>query len=65
MALQVGILGATGYTGVELIRLLLAHPEVRLTMVTSERYAGQKLADVFPTFRDRCDLTLQKFLLKK
>ncbi len=65
MALQVGILGATGYTGVELIRLLLAHPEVRLTMVTSERYAGQKLADVFPTFRDRCDLTLQKISTKE
>lgn len=60
MTIQVGILGATGYTGVELIRLLLSHPEVKLTVLTSERFAGQKISEVFPALRGRCDLPLAK-----
>jgi N-acetyl-gamma-glutamyl-phosphate reductase len=45
---SVAIVGATGYGGVELIRLLQAHPQVRLAYLSSESYAGQRLAEVYP-----------------
>ena len=45
---NVAILGATGYGGVELIRLLRAHPQVRLAFLHSETYAGQRACDVYP-----------------
>src|SRR6266550_3829180 len=47
---KVGIVGASGYSGEELVRLLLAHPHAELTAVTSRQYAGQTLAQVFPKF---------------
>jgi N-acetyl-gamma-glutamyl-phosphate reductase len=47
---NVGIVGASGYSGEELLRLLLAHPQVRLTTVTSRQYAGKTVAQVFPRF---------------
>jgi N-acetyl-gamma-glutamyl-phosphate reductase len=47
---RIGIVGASGYSGEELVRLLLAHPEAQLTAVTSRQYAGQTLAQVFPRF---------------
>ncbi len=63
--IRVGVLGATGYTGVELVRLLLQHPNVTITTLTSERSAGEKYADVFPTFRGQCDLKLEKIHAKE
>ena len=45
---KVAILGASGYTGAELIRLLATHPRVRLTALTADRKAGQPMASVFP-----------------
>lgn len=45
---DVAIIGATGYGGVELIRLLQAHPEVRLAFLSSESYAGRRVSDVYP-----------------
>lgn len=51
MSVAVGILGATGYTGAELFRLLALHPEVRLAYVSSERFGGQPLAATFPHLR--------------
>jgi N-acetyl-gamma-glutamyl-phosphate reductase len=57
--LNVAIVGASGYTGLELIRILYRHPEVALTCLTSEQSAGRKISDIFPTLRDRCDLTLE------
>jgi N-acetyl-gamma-glutamyl-phosphate reductase len=47
---QVAIIGASGYSGEELVRLLLSHPYAELTAVTSRQYAGQTLAQVFPKF---------------
>ena len=47
---QVAIVGASGYSGEELVRLLLSHPHAELTAVTSRQYAGQTLAQVFPKF---------------
>ena len=47
-SVRIGILGATGYTGVELLRLLPDHPSARVECLTSERYAGQPIGSVFP-----------------
>jgi len=47
---RVAIIGASGYSGEELVRLLLNHPHVELVAVTSRQYAGQTLAQVFPKF---------------
>jgi N-acetyl-gamma-glutamyl-phosphate reductase len=47
---KIGILGASGYTGSELVRLLLRHPNVEIVLLTADRRAGQKMADVFPQF---------------
>ena len=47
---NVAIIGATGYGGVELIRLLRSHPQVRLAFLSSETYAGRRLCDVYPHF---------------
>lgn len=49
MKTRVGIIGATGYTGVELLRLLLRHPEVEVTALTSQKYAGLPIDQVFPS----------------
>ncbi len=57
--LNVAIVGASGYTGLELIRILHCHPEVAVTCLTSEQSAGKKISDVFPTLRGRCELTLE------
>ena len=59
MKTRVGIIGATGYTGVELLRLLLHHPEVEVTALTSQKYAGIPIDQVFPSltnhFRLECE----------
>jgi N-acetyl-gamma-glutamyl-phosphate reductase len=47
---KIGILGASGYTGAELVRLLLRHPRVEIVLLTADRRAGQKMGDVFPQF---------------
>src|SRR3989449_5007269 len=47
---KVAIVGASGYSGEELARLLLQHPQVELTAVTSRQYAGQTVAEVYPKF---------------
>ena len=47
---KVAIIGASGYSGEELVRLLLSHPHAELAAVTSRQYAGQTLAQVFPKF---------------
>jgi len=52
---RVAIFGATGYTGFELIRMLLAHPGVKLSVLTSEQYSAQPLEQAFPPFRGKLD----------
>lgn len=53
---KVGIVGGTGYTGVELLRLLAVHPHVVLTVITSRGDAGTPVADMFPNLRGYVDL---------
>src|SRR5205823_14971113 len=47
---RVGVLGASGYTGAELLRLLIAHPRVEIALLTADRKAGQEIGAVFPQF---------------
>lgn len=54
--IKVGIVGGTGYTGVELLRLLARHPKVELTAITSRKEAGMKVAEMFPNLRGRVGL---------
>ncbi len=53
---SVGIVGGTGYTGVELLRLLLRHPQVTVQILTSRTEAGKRVADMFPSLRGHTDL---------
>ncbi|HWH41956.1 MAG TPA: N-acetyl-gamma-glutamyl-phosphate reductase [Usitatibacter sp.] len=54
--IKVGVVGGTGYTGVELLRLLAMHPQVEVTAITSRAEAGVRVADYFPSLRGRYDL---------
>lgn len=54
--IDVGIVGGTGYTGVELIRLLALHPQVNLAVITSRSEAGTAVADMFPSLRSAVDI---------
>lgn len=53
---KVGVVGGTGYTGVELLRLLAQHPGVELSAITSRGEAGSSVADMFPSLRNRVDV---------
>ena len=57
--IKIGIAGASGYTGLELIRLLVGHPGVELTVLTSETFQGQNIAEVFPSLNGIVDLELR------
>jgi N-acetyl-gamma-glutamyl-phosphate reductase len=54
--IKIGIVGGTGYTGVELLRLLASHPEADVRAITSRKDAGTKVADMFASLRGRYDL---------
>lgn len=56
--LRIGIVGATGYVGIELVRLLSAHRRFRMTRLVSQSYAGRRFADVCPAFAHLVDLEL-------
>lgn len=68
MSLQIAIIGATGYTGSELVRLLKDHPDVTIQSITSESYRGQKFSDVHPQFlgiEDQVLVSAQEAVAKK
>lgn len=54
--LRAGVVGGTGYTGIELLRLLVMHPQVELQCVTSRSHAGNPVADMFPNLREHTDI---------
>lgn len=54
--IKVGVVGGTGYTGVELLRILAGHPQVEVVAITSRAEAGVKVADYFPSLRRRYDI---------
>lgn len=55
--IKVGIVGATGYTGVELLRLLASHDGVEVVIATSRAAAGRRVDEAFPNLRGHCELT--------
>ena len=54
--IKVGVVGATGYAGAELVRLLLGHPQVALSAISSVTFAGLALSEVYPAYRGLCDM---------
>ena len=60
MAIKVGVVGAAGYAGVELVRLLMAHPAFEVAAITSNADAGMCLADVYPSFAGVSNLVFSR-----
>lgn len=58
--IKVGIIGGTGYTGVELLRLLAQHPQVELKVITSRGEAGKRVSELFPNLRGHVDLAFSE-----
>jgi len=56
---RVGVVGASGYTGLELIRLLCRHPKVKVTVLTAEKNVGQPIWKIFPSVLGEVDLVCQ------
>ena len=54
--IKIGIVGGTGYTGVELLRLLAEHPHAQVQLITSRKEAGISVGEMFPSLRRRYDL---------
>ncbi len=50
MKIKAGIVGATGYAGAELVRLLTSHPQAEIAAISSVSFEGQKLSDVYPSY---------------
>ncbi len=57
--INIGIIGGTGYTGVELLRLLAAHPAANVVCITSRSEDGQLVSDLYPSLRGHYDLAYQ------
>ncbi len=55
---RISIIGATGYVGVELVRILSLHPYVKISRLVSQSFAGKLFSDVYPSFRGICDIRL-------
>lgn len=58
---RVGIIGATGYAGAELVRLLVGHPSVSLSLITSRQFAGARFSDAYPAMKGVADLICQPY----
>ena len=63
--IRVAIVGATGYAGAELVRILSNHPEVELTVVTSRQFAGTRFDQVYPAFYGVVDLICEAYSLDR
>ncbi len=59
MKIKVGIVGATGYAGAELVRLLSAHPNAEISAISSVSFEGQKLSDVYPAYKFLNDMVCE------
>ena len=57
--MRVAVIGASGYAGLELLRILIRHPVFEMVAVTSEQRAGQPVGEAFPSLRGQLDLTLE------
>ncbi|MGM0418271.1 MAG: N-acetyl-gamma-glutamyl-phosphate reductase [Thermodesulfobacteriota bacterium] len=59
--IRAGIIGATGYTGAELVRFLTFHTNAEITLLTSRQYNGQIYSDIYPAFRNIADTVIEEF----
>ena len=57
--IKVGIIGATGYAGAELCRLIMGHPQAELTAISSVSFEGQSLSSVYPAYYQLCDMVCE------
>lgn len=55
---KISVIGASGYAGAELVRILLSHPNAELAALSSVSYTGQSLADLYPAYRNICEQLL-------
>lgn len=55
---RIGMIGATGYVGAEMLRWLCRHPHIEITMLASRSFAGQRFSDIYPAFKNILDLKL-------
>ncbi|AUG58771.1 N-acetyl-gamma-glutamyl-phosphate reductase [Acetivibrio saccincola] len=62
---NVGIIGATGYVGIEIVRLLQNHPEINISTVVSHSFAGQKISDVYPNLKNVFDMECESLDIDK
>lgn len=58
--IRVGVLGATGYAGIETVRILTCHPEVKITKLISKSFAGKKISEVYPSLKNICDIECEE-----
>ncbi|OGP69162.1 MAG: N-acetyl-gamma-glutamyl-phosphate reductase [Deltaproteobacteria bacterium RBG_13_53_10] len=65
MKTRVGIVGATGYTGLELLRLLIRHPEIEVTALTSQKYAGMPIDRVFPSLTNQLPISCEELSFER
>lgn len=63
--IRAGIVGATGYAGAELVRILSGHPQAELTILTSRQFAGVKFDDVYPAMSGCVDLVCEELAVQK
>lgn len=63
--INVGVIGATGYVGIEIIRILQNHPEVNISSVVSHSFEGLKISDVYPSLRNVFDMECQELDIDK
>ena len=61
---RVGVIGATGYAGAELVRILAGHPDIDLSIVTSRQYAGMKFSDIYPAMEGVVNLCCEPYSAK-
>ena len=59
IVMRVSIIGATGYAGAELLRLLSGHPKTEIVHITSESYTDRRISEVYPHLTGLCDHTLE------
>ncbi|MCD6256632.1 N-acetyl-gamma-glutamyl-phosphate reductase [Candidatus Aerophobetes bacterium] len=61
--MKISVIGATGYAGAELVRLLIQHPEVEIDKLTSESFAGKRFSEVYPAIK--CDIVCESLDIEK
>ena len=58
---RVGVVGATGYAGAELVRIVSGHPDAELTIITSRQYSGEKFGNIYPSMAGSVNLACEEF----